>query len=307
MTIRYYSVFIVMYCCVVTLPLLSEIDYTGKETVVVTGGFESVNSFIRYLTINGKRYILKQKKDASRLMTAIREALAAYIAQDLHIAHSVKIIAIEDDISGKVNVQSPATLHTIAAGKSVRSQPESRYSQLCLKQRSPEDLLLGRWLTEEIIDQITWHKQLPLIIALDLFISNTDRHGDNLFYDPVTDRFCAIDMDNIFRRDLPELARKKLIIMVKIQKKKFTKEEIVALTSVRNTLQFLSRRHSPNDIIAKLHFFAQQISNKKNSVIHSKVMIKKIKSHEKMIIKSHKSLYRLIGVLNEIIMSSTKQ
>lgn len=303
--IRYY-LFIVMLCCVEIQAVSLEISYTGKEAVVVKGGFESKNSFIAYITINGKRYILKQKKDSGRLMTAVREALAAYIAQDLNIAHLVKIIAIEDQIPGKVNVQSPATLHTIAAGKSVRSQPESRYSQLCLKQRSPEDLLLGRWLTEKIIDQITWHVQLPLIVALDLFISNTDRHGDNLFYDPITDCFCAIDMDNIFRRDLPKLACQKLAIMVKIQKKKFTKKEIEALTAVRNTLLFLSQKYTPAHIVEKLNFFAQQVSTN-NSVLNNQIMTKKIMSHKKMIIKSRKSLYLLIDFLDRIIVNSVKE
>ena len=42
-------------------------------------------------------------------------------------------------------------------------------------------LYQGGWLTEIIIDQMTWHRQLPIIIAFDLFISNTDRHRGNLF------------------------------------------------------------------------------------------------------------------------------
>ena len=54
-------------------------------------------------------------------------------------------------------------------------------------------------LTIVIIYRMTWHVQLPIIVALDLFICNTDRHRGNLFYDAVTDTFCAIDMDDIFR------------------------------------------------------------------------------------------------------------
>lgn len=190
-------------------------------------------------------------------------------------------------------------MHTIAEGKTVREQPESRYYQLSLKQRSPEDLLTGRWLTEEIIDQMTWHKQLPIIIALDLFICNTDRHGGNLFYDPVTDCFCAIDMDNIFRRDLPALACKKLDIMVNIHKKKFTKKEIIALASVRDTLQFLLKKYSSKQIIIQLNLFAKQVG--KVSVIDSKKMAKKIAHHEEMIVQSRKSVHKLIDALDEII------
>jgi hypothetical protein len=302
MTIQSCAMMVVFYSSI-TLSLFSNVHYTGDEAVIMVRRFESKNSFISYVMINGRMYIVKQKKDVGKQRaSAMREALAAYIAQDLAIAHSVIIISAEDDITGKVNAQVPATLHTIAEGKTVRKQPESKYYRLCLKQRSPQgELGPDRWLTEEIIDQMTWHEQLPTIIALDLFLSNTDRHGGNLFYDEVTDRFCAIDMDNIFRRDLPELACQKLDIMINVYKKQFTAEEIAALVQVRDTLQFLLKQHTSKQIITQLHLFAQQACGKKAGSADKKKMAKKIKHHEEMIVKSRKSIHKLIAVLDKII------
>lgn len=272
----------------------SKIYYTGNETVVVTGNLDGKNSFISYVTINGCNYIIKQKKVTTKLMAMVRDALGAYIAKDLGIAPSAQIIEAKENIPGKVYPQLPAILQTLAHGKTVREQPESKYYKLSLKQRSPEDdQLVGRWLTETIINQMTWHKQLPIIIALDLFISNTDRHSGNLFYDPTTDSFCAIDMDCIFRCDIPAFACKKLDLMVNVYKKQFTIEEIEALTIVRDTLTFLLKKYTPKKIIAQLHVFVRQVECTK--------MVKKIAELEEMIIKNRASVRKLIVVLDKII------
>lgn len=195
---------------------------------------------------------------------------------------------------------SPGAILTIAPGATIRDQPESRYYNLCLKQRTIDgDLLPHRWLTEQIIHQITWHKQLPIIIGLDLFICNTDRHGGNLFYDLHTDSFCAIDMDNIFRRDLPALACAKLQVMINHQKQ-FTHEEIEALKGVRDTIQFLLDRYTSKQLIAQLHFFIKQAGFSKR-ILRAEKMAKKIARHEATIRESRASAHKLIQLLNKII------
>lgn len=284
--------------------MLCKIYYTGKENVILTGGFESKNSFISYVTINGSHYIVKQKKKSTKKIAFVRDALAAYIAQDLGVAHEVQIVSAIDDIAGKMYRDVPATLHTRADGKMVSDLRGNKYFDLALKQRSPEeDPLANRWLTETIIHQMTWHKQLPIIIALDLFISNTDRHRGNLFYDEKTDRFCAIDMDNIYRRDLPALACEKLDLMVNVYQKKFTQEEIKALKSVRDTLQLLLKKHAPAKTIAQLHLFAKQAGYSNMEIMNGKNKSKKIASHEEMIVQSYMSAQKLVVVLDKIINS----
>jgi len=301
MMIRVSIVFFISFLFTPTIFLLPYIDYTGNEKIVLTGGFESTNAFISYVTINGHNYIIKQKKRSNSQLGAARDALAAYIAKDLNIAHAVAVIAANVDVPGKINSVWPATLHTIAAGKTVRSQKESKYYALALKQRLPGVKITGQWLTEKIIDQITWHKQLPIIIALDLFICNTDRHSGNLFYDPETDRFCAIDMDSIFRRDLPEMACQKLDEMINVHLKEFTEKEIKALISVKKTINFLLSKYSSQHLINKFRFFVKQSGFIKGNPLYTERVQRKIAHHESMIITSRASLHKLMAMLNGII------
>src|SRR5260221_3930335 len=193
----------VIRLCAIFLLFISNYSYSKisvNETVYLEGGFESKNAFINYVVINGIRYIVKQKKACKKtIISVIRDALAAYIAKDLGIAHSVEIISPDNDINGKIYQHCPATLLGIAKGKIIRHLAQDhKFFQLSLQQRNLNNLdekILNKWLNETIISQITWHKQLPIIIALDLFVCNSDRHRGNLFYDDITDSFCAIDMD----------------------------------------------------------------------------------------------------------------
>src|SRR5438477_1975366 len=173
-------------CCFTMMLSVAKDHYSYKNVAVLINGFESKNSFISYVMIDGIMYLLKQKKTPSKQFCVVRDAFAAWIAQNLHIAHSVEIIP-PGNFSGKEKAYWPATLHSIARGKTIRAQPESKYYNLYLKQRLAHEELANRWLTETIIHQMTWHKQLPIIIGLDLFICNTDRHKANIFYDPETD------------------------------------------------------------------------------------------------------------------------
>ena len=175
-------IFIVLLCITIAPSLLCENFYTGTETVSLINTVESNNSFISYVLINGRTFIIKQKKNAAGQFSVVRDAFAAYIAKDFSIAHSVEIISSKKKIPGKVHAKYPGALLTIAPGATIRSQKNSKYYNLCLKQRTVNgELAPNRWLTEQIIYQITWHKQLPIIIGLDLFICNTDRHGGIFF------------------------------------------------------------------------------------------------------------------------------
>ena len=188
---------------------------TPIQNAFLEGGFESANAFINFIVLNSKRYIVKQKKDCEKTVVSVmRDALASYIAKNLGVAHFVKIISAEEEFPGKIYQNCPATLLTVAAGKVIRQLDKNhKYFRLSLQQRSVKDVTrkeLDTWLDEEVIFHMTWHKQLPIIVALDLFICNSDRHRGNLFYDDETDSFCAIDMDNIYRRNLPDFACKNL-------------------------------------------------------------------------------------------------
>jgi hypothetical protein len=282
--------------------------YTGKENVSFVNTVETKHCFISYVLINEKTYLVKQKKDYDKQLAVVRDALAAYVAKTLRgIAHEIQVIGIQQQFSGKINQYWPATLHTIAKGETVRKQPQCKYNALRLRQfwaQAPSFAEQG--LTKLIIEYMTWHQQLPSIIALDLFIGNSDRHCGNLCYDSATDKFCAIDMDDTFNKDLCKLACKKLKYMIKKEKVVFNKDEINALKHMRDTLKLLVHKHRPNEVIQQLRFFAQQAGFVEGSPLYDERIERKLSSYELMIIESYKSAYQLIDLLDKIVDVSFK-
>jgi hypothetical protein len=261
--------FIMVFILSMPLSLCSKIRYTGKEKATLVETRETKNCFVSYVMINGKKYLVKQKKEFKKQLAVIRDALAAWIAKDLNIAHEVDIIPCKDNFPGKMQTNWPATLHTLAAGSTVREQQDCKYNALRLRQFWACAPTLGeKGLTRAIITYMTWHRQLPMIVALDLLIGNSDRHCGNLCYDPKTDMFCAIDMDDTFNKDLCELASKKLTFIMEKDNAPFTRQEIAALISMRDTLGFLVHKYKPKEIIAKLYFFAKKAGFSKGNKMY---------------------------------------
>ena len=148
---------------------------------------------------------------------------------------------------------------------------------------------------------MTWHRQLPIIVALDLIIGNSDRHCGNLCYDPVTDSFCAIDMDDTFNKDLCFLACEKIKMMLDDDTVIFTRQELKALKRMRDILKFLVKYHKEKDVIEKLYVFAKNAGFFKGNKIYTKKVIKKLLLYEAMIMQSYKSVHILITLLDTII------
>lgn len=276
--------------------------YIEKQLVTLIKTVETRNCFVSYVKINGKQYLVKQKKDYKKQLAVVRDALSAWMAEFLNIAHRVDIISHKIEFPGKVNQNFPATLHTLAPGKTVREQRDNRFNALRLRQFWAQAATVDeKGLTRAIITYMTWHQQLPEIIALDLIIGNSDRHCGNLCYDPTTDTFCAIDMDDTFNKDLCLLACEKLVLIMKTDKVPFTRQEIRALGRMRDTLKLLLRKHKPQDIIAKLYFFAQKAGFSKGNALYNDRIYRKLLSYEAMIIATNASAHRLISLLNTII------
>ena len=276
--------------------------YTGKEKISLIRSTESRNSFVYYVKIKGKKYLVKQKKDPKRKLAVVRDALAAYIARVLGIAHLVAIIPFDVEFPGKVQTAQPATVHTLAPGDTVRSQVNIKYSALRLRQFwANAQTFCEKGLTREIITFMTWHKQLPKIVALDLLIGNSDRHCGNLCYDPETDMFCAIDMDDTFNKDLCMLACEKLHFMVEQQQVIFTAEEIVALQSMKSALKYLIRKNKLRNVIEQLNAFAQRAGFFQGSPIYNKSIAKKLAEYQMMITQTYVSADKLIELIDKIV------
>lgn len=301
-------VFIIVFMLSIPFPLYSKMRYTGKEKATLVETRETKNCFVSYVMIKGKKYLVKQKKEFKKQLAVIRDALAAWIAKDLKIAHQVDIIPYKDNFPGKIQINWPATLHTLAAGSTVREQLDCKYNELRLRQFWACASTLGeKGLTRAIITYMTWHRQLPVIVALDLLIGNSDRHCGNLCYDPKTDTFCAIDMDDTFNKDLCELASQKLIFIMEQDTAPFTRQEIAALISMRDTLGFLVHKHKPKEIIAKLYFFAKKAGFSKGDKMYDERVEKKLLFYENTIKATDISARKLIVMLDKIIAYKSRQ
>ena len=301
------SIFIIVSCLSMNFLLTAKHTFTYEELlaidpdrVAVVKTKEFPNTFISYVKIDGARYIVKQKKSIkSPTLSPILDALAAWIAHPLGIAHTVEIIPAHKDFPGKTNTTRIALLLTIVPGATVRSQLKSKYNALSLKQKKGKDVSgTDKWITEQIVDQMTWHDQLPIIVAFDLFISNTGRHNSNLFYDPSQDSFYLIDMDHCYRLNLPSRAIAQFNTMM-LRQKIFTQKEVKALKIMKQTLQLLCSKYSAQEIVDKLYFFFRQGCMQDDYCL--KYVKKKIKKRKRNIQMSYQSATQLIQLLDDII------
>ena len=85
------------------------------------------------------------------------------------------------------------------------------------------------------------------------------------------------------------------------ERKSFTREEIEALLSVRDTIQFLLDKYPPKRLIEQLHLFIKQAGFEEGGMLYTEKIARKIARHERVIIESRASAFRLIKILNKII------
>ncbi len=70
---------------------------------------------------------------------------------------------------------------------------------------------------------------------------------------------------------------------------------------MKNTLKFLIRNHTPQDLIHKLYFFAQKAGFSKGKKLYNDRIRRKLLSYELMIVQSYTSAHKLISLLDKII------
>jgi hypothetical protein len=283
------------------------ISFSGKKITLINT-IETRNCYISFVLVDKSRYLVKQKRANNKIIAVVRDALAAFLAKDLKIAHEVDVIHFKKSFPGKINKLWPASIHTIALGETIRQQRDSIYSTLRLRQlwalaKNFEET----GITRNIISQMTWHRQLPIIIALDLLIGNSDRHCGNLCYDSKTDTFCAIDMDDTFNKDLCSIACKKLELMMKDPKNNFTIQEINAFIQLRKTIKTILQQYKSSDVVKKLYYFAQRAGFVPGTKLYNPSIKRKLSLYESMIVKTWMSAHKLVGILNKIIDKNIKE
>src|SRR5581483_4919075 len=239
--------------------------------------------YITFVKVDGTIFLVKQKKPLNKLLGVVRDAITAHVAESFGIAHQVDVIPADKDFPGKIKKDWPATIHTVAPGQTIKKQ-DSPYDKMNIKQADEgfrKDMLY--WMTK--------HPQLVKVVALDTFLCNHDRHRGNLFYEPQSKQFCAIDMDSSFKYNLAELACKNFTKMMKKNKLlPLSNKELSALIGYRNALMFLLKRHQPEDTITMYNYFAQKAGFVKGSVLYTEKFKKELESNRAMIKQSYENI-----------------
>jgi hypothetical protein len=275
-----------------------DIDTVQAELIKT---YEMRFCYISFVRINGEEYIVKQKKSEyfRKMVSVVRDAITAHIAEDFGIAHRVAIIPAGKRFAGKPRTDWPATLHTIAPGKMIKAQ-DSKYDGMNIKQA---DIGFRR-------DMLIWmmkHPTLIMMVALDTFLCNHDRHRGNLFYHAKTDSFCAIDMDSAWKNNLCALACKNFTAMINNKNLRLTTKEINTLISYKEYIEFLIDRHHPEQTLELYDAFINRAGILPGTPLYTQKIALEIERNRRMIKESYKDVQRLIPILEKLIKVSKKR
>lgn len=251
--------------------------------------------YISFIKLHGVTYLVKQKRYYAHLLGPVFDVLAARVAQklDKNIAHKVMLIPAFTPFPGKRSTAWPATLHTLAVGKSI-DKKRTQYRKMGLKQA-----LHG--IDRSMISWMARHKQLVTIVALDTFLCNNDRHQANLFYDSTTDTFCAIDMDYLFAHSLAYLSSCSLSSLTHDELATFTEKEWLAVLELRNTLYCLVTLYQPKEIIALLYELVKEAGLDNTSLLWTPPIEESLKQASDMIIINYQEVRKFIFLLDSMI------
>ncbi len=153
-----------------------------------------------------------------------------------------------------------------------------------------------RGLTRRVIQTMATHKDLPKIVAFDTFVGNIDRNKGNIFYDPVTDQFCGIDLDQSFMADLCQEACTQLQTLQQQAATSLTSEEIAGLKIYRSMLQQLLTQ-CPAEATKQKILDYYGICGFSTEDLKEAVMF-----HQKLIDESYQSCQKLVTLLDQIVM-----
>ena len=209
----------------------------------------------------GNKFVLKQFKihDLDNEFGVIREALAARVAESANIPmNRVTIVPANKNFPGKIFKQRVATLHTFVAGTLLKDTELPYRVKLRLRWQphlSPDK----RGLKKLIITSMSFHKDLPVIVAFDVFVCCASRHRKNLIYNKQTDRFCGIDLEQAGRKpfdtNFSELTYYNMKELFKNPELNLNNQEIVALKLFHKTLKKLIAKNPPE----KLHALIDEL------------------------------------------------
>ena len=291
------------------------LDKNYDHTVITITKFLEFqkHSYIFFIKdAEGNEYIVKQDKSVSlkHQFQVVLEKLSAYMASAVGIsAHKVEIIAAHIPFPGKIIQERPASIHTFMPGISIRDLPEGAlYQGISIKQAgNPKRPRLG--LNTKVIRRMAEHDDLPPIVALDTFISNSDRNKANVLYDEINNRFYAIDMCaiyDIFREDripIAILACNNISAMIQ-NKIIFPDKQICALKKYQSVLLELLEKFPPTKIYSLMYHFIEQAGLGKECNFRS--LNAMFQYYKNAIEETYKECERLVILISELLEINTK-
>lgn len=285
-------------------------QYDCKK-ILVYKFLESKRSCYVFFIKDGEdnHYIIKQKKRDSLVsqFRVVFEMLSAYIAETLEIpAHRVRILPMGTFFPGKFVAEKTATIHTLAPGCQVSQLQDRPYCDIDIKQYNyPLVSKHKMGLNRKVIADMALHSDLPLIVALDTFIGNRDRNLNNYFYDRNSDRFYAINMDEICDtcdggKFVSRLACSRVESMLK-NHEIFNRDEIKGLQCYQATLKKLVDNFPPRIMYTLIDQFALQAGFKKKYYIPE--IVNMVNQTKMKIEKTYYDAQMLINLISQLIES----
>lgn len=301
-----YSAFVyamMIILSIISMPMyawLTDVDIDNAQAELIKT-LEMRFCYISFVRINGKEYIVKQKKSDCfrKIVSVVRDTIAAHLAEGFIPAHHVAIIPAGKKFPGKPRTDWPATLHTIAPGKMIKAQ-NSKYNGMNIKQAN-----IG--FRRDMLPWMMKHAILTKITAFDTRFCNHDRHRGNLFFDPKTGSFCAIDMDSLLKYNLCALACKNFTVMLNNKNLRLNRAEIDVLKRYKEHLEFLIKAHHPDEILELYDFFAEQAGFVPGSSLYTQKIALEMERNKRIIKESYKDAQRLIPILEKLVKESKRR
>lgn len=213
----------------------------------------------RHITVcenqDKKRFIVKQETRSELYwhMAVAREMLSASVAESVGIlANRVAIIPALCPFPGKKRVNFPATLHEVVPGKNIHELPKSFKDKLFIQQYMKDSVPQKKWgLSREVIQSMTIHPDLPVMVGFDTFIACADRHKGNYFFCAERDHFYLIDLESSWNKDLAFYACRYILSLLS-HGSDLSAKELEALKIYRDTIKNLLYHYSPESLYKKM-------------------------------------------------------
>jgi hypothetical protein len=298
----YNSVIFVLLFSQCTVARLDVLDHE-INSVELINTIETRFCYISFVKVNGKKYIIKQKKSdfIRKIVGVVRDAITAHIAESFgqalqvkfDLAHRVDVIPAGQEFIGKPRTDWPATIHTIAPGEMVKKQKEL-FAGMNIKQA---DIGFRR----DMLQWMVQHPMLVVYVALDTFLCNHDRHRGNLFYNPKTASFCAIDMDSSFKHNLCALGCQNFTQMLHDQGLKLKRKEVNALIEYKKYLQFLIDNYKPEDTLRMYDYFVGKAGFVEGAELYTEKVALEIAGNRQVIVQSYEDVQELVQIVGKLI------